>query len=168
MRLRERFGGWLHEPYTAAITAATSAVGLIDKISDQIERFITKRPEPSVPREHRQKIQQVGDAIVSSWGGQERQRITAQEIQKLPEQTLRHIRVLEQSMENHYQVWSAVYPQLSLAIDPVAKARTEFQLRGVVAGMKGDLEGILRFLEESGVQLDDHYQHVRSVVAYVP
>lgn len=149
---------------TAAISAAASGVGLIDKIADQIDRFMTKTPEPAVPNEHRLKIEKEGDAIVSKYDGQELKRITAQDLQKLSEATLRHIKVFEQSMENHYSIWAAAYPQLALAVDPIAKAKTEQQLRGIVAGMKGDLEGILRFLEDSGLHLDDHYMHIRDVV----
>ncbi len=37
---------------TATIGAAASAVKLFDKIADQVERFITKSPEPSVPPEN--------------------------------------------------------------------------------------------------------------------
>jgi hypothetical protein len=147
-----------------AIAAATSAVGLFDKISDEIERFVTKRPEPAVPKEHRQQIQKEGDAIVSRMHGQVYQTITAKDLEKLPESDLRHIRVLEQSMENHYSVWASAYPQLALAVDPIAKARTEIQLKGIVSGMNDDLNGILGFLEESGLHLDDHYQNVRNVV----
>jgi hypothetical protein len=132
--------------------AATSGLGLIDKISDQIERFLLKRPAPEIPKEHRQKIEKEGDAIVSRLHGQELHRITAQELQRLPEATLRHVRVLEQSMENHYAIWATVYPQLALALDPIAKAKTEQQLRGIVSGMKGDLEGILSFLEQSDLR----------------
>jgi hypothetical protein len=149
---------------TAAIGAATSAVGLIDKIADQVEGFMTKSSEPTVPKEHRFKIEREGDAIVSKYHGQEHQRITAQDLQKLPEATLRHIKVLEQSMENHYLIWAATYPQLALAIDPIAKAKTEQQLKSVIAGMKGDLDGILNFLEQSGLHLDDHYMHIRNLV----
>lgn len=149
---------------TAALGAATSAVGLIDKVADQVERFMTKRSEPMVPKEHRFTIEKQGDAIVSKYHGQERQRITAQDLQKLPEATLRHIKVLEQAMENHYSIWAAAYPQLALAVDPIAKAKTEQQLKSVIVGMKGDLEGILNFLEQSGLYLDDHYLHIRDVV----
>ena len=149
---------------SAAVTAATAGVSLIDKIADQVDRFLTKRPAPAVPKEHRMRIAKEGDAIVSRFHGKEAQRITSQDLQRLPEATLRHVKVLEQSMENHYAVWAAVYPQLATAIDPIAKAKTEQQLRGVVLGMKGDLEGILTFLEEAGLQLDDHYLHVRDVV----
>jgi len=150
---------------TAAISAATSAVEIIDKIADQIDRFMTKSPEPAIPKEHRLKIEKEGNAIISKYHGQEFQRITAQDLQQLPESELRHIKVLEQSMENHYSIWSAVYPQLALAVDPIAKAKTELQLKGIIVGMKGDLEGILGFLERTGLQLDDHYMHIRDVVA---
>ena len=149
---------------TGVISAAASAVGLIDKIADQIERFMTKRPEPEVPKEHRLKIEKEGEAIVSRYYGQEQQRITAQDLQKLPEDTLRHVKVLEQSMQNHYAIWASVYPQLALADDPIAKAKTEQQLNSVIAGMKGDLERILNFLEQSGLYLDDHYRKIRDLV----
>jgi hypothetical protein len=48
----------------ATIGAATSAIGLFDKIADQIERFVTKQPEPNVPKEHRRKIEKSGNDIV--------------------------------------------------------------------------------------------------------
>jgi len=149
---------------SAAIGAATSAVGLIDKMADQIERFLTKQSQPAVPTEHRLKIEKEGDAIVSKNRGEERQRITAKDLEKLPHTSLRHIKVLEQSMENHYTIWSAVYPQLALAVDPIAKAKTEQQLKEVVRSMKGDLDGILTFIEQAGMYLDDHYLHIRSLV----
>jgi len=148
----------------AAITAATSAVGLVDKIWDEVERFTSKHSETDIPREHRQKIQKEGDAIVSRIHGQVYQTITAQDLEKLPEATLRHIKVLEQSMENHYAVWASVYPQIALVIDPIAKAKTEIQLKDIIVGMKADLDGVLDFLQQSGLYLDDHYMHIRSVV----
>jgi hypothetical protein len=152
---------------TAAIGAASAGVGLIDKISDQVSRFLTRRETPVMPVEHRAKIEAEGDAIVQRHHGVEYQRITATELQKLPEADLRHIQVLEKSMENHYEVWAAVYPQLALAVDPIAKAKTEQQLHDIVVKMKGDLVGILDFLMRAGLELDDHYRHVRDVVARV-
>jgi len=152
---------------TAAISAATAAVGLIDKMADQIMRFVKGEAEPSVPPEHRLKIEKEGNAIVSKSHGQVSQRISAEDLQRLPEAKLRHIQVLEQSMNNHYSIWAAVYPQLALAIDPIAKARTEQQLKGVITDMKIDLDGILNFLVSCGLQLDDHYMQIRSVVQSV-
>jgi hypothetical protein len=149
---------------TAAIGAATSAVGLFDKIADQIERFITKRPEPAVPQQYRMQIAEEGDAIVARERGNVTQRITAEDLQKLPESQLRHVSALEKSMENHYAVWEKVYPQLALLDSPIQKAKVETQLEGIIQDMKGDLEGILSFLESCGLQLDDHYMHVRHLL----
>jgi len=112
-------------------------------------------------------IEEEGDAIVSKSYGHVSKRITAQDLQHLPEVQLRHIQVLEQSMNNHYSIWAAVYPQLALAIDPIAKARTEQQLKGIIASMKTDLDGILNFLVSCGLQLDDHYMNIRNVVQSV-
>lgn len=152
---------------TTAISAATSAIGLIDKIDDQIEQFITKRQGPMIPKEHRQKFEREGNAIVSKYEGKKVQRITAKDLEKLPEATLRHIKVLEKSMENYYSIWEAVYPQLALTIDPIAKAKIELQLNDVIRAMREDLKGILDFLKQSGFNLDDHYQQIRSLVESV-
>ena len=153
---------------TAAIAAATSAVGLIDKIGDQIDRFINRQPEPDVPVEHSYKIEKEGDAIVSNLGGQRKQKITAQDLQNLPLGTLKHIQVLEKSMNNHYNIWAAVYPTLALTVDPIAKAKIEQQLRDIIADMKGDLEAILDFLEKDcRLELDDHYLGIRNLVRSV-
>ena len=150
---------------TAAIGAATAGVGLIDKIADQISRFLTKREAPGLPVEYRRKIERDGDTIVQKNQGVEYQRITASDLKKLPEADLRHIKVLEESMENHYAVWASVYPQLALSVDLIAKAKTEQQLKGIIVAMKGDLVGILDFLLQAGFDLDDHYRHIRDVVA---
>lgn len=147
---------------TAAITAATAGVQLIDKIADQVMRFV-KKEEPHY-KPFKSEITKEGNAIVRKQYGEEAQRITADDLQKLPEKTLRHVRVYEQAMENHYAVWAAVYPQLALEPNPIAKARIELQLKSIIAGMKGDLEGILNFLKDAGFDLDDHYIEVRDVV----
>ena len=151
------------DPVTV-ITAATAAVGLFDKISDQIERFIQKRPDSSVSAEHRMSIGQDGGDLVAREHGTETQRITSEELSKLPEPLLRHVTVLQDSMENHYRIWSSTYPQLALMDSPVQKAKVEAQLDGVIKGMKTDLDGILSFLESAGLYLDDHYLHVRQLV----
>jgi hypothetical protein len=150
---------------TAALAAAASAVGLFDKIADQVERFITKQPELSVPPEHRMKIEGLGDKIVASVHGQQVWTITGADLEKLPAEQLRHITVFEKSMQNHYSVWESVYPQLAILDSPVQKARVEQQLGQVVKDMKQDLEGILSFIESCGMYLDDHYMQIRHLVS---
>ena len=152
---------------SAAISAATSAVGFIDKLTDQIERFITKSESPSVPKEHRMKISGENDAIVSREHGKVIQTITADDLKKLPESQLRHITILQKSMENHYSIWEKVYPDLALLDSPIQKAKVEKQLEGIIKDMKGDLEDILSFLESCGLYLDDHYQNIRYLVKNV-
>ena len=154
-----------YETIKAAIVAATAGVGLIDKISDQVSRFLTKSDPPF--GHHRASIEREGEAIVQKRHGVETQRVTYRDLQKLPEADLRHIKILEQSMENHYAVWAAVYPQLALAVDPIAKAKTEQQLKGIILSMKTDLIGILEFLLQAGLDLDDHYRNIHDVVAQV-
>ena len=150
---------------TAALSAASSAVGLFDKVADQIERFITKAPEPSVPAQHRMKIEGSDDKIVATEHGQEVWTITGADLEQLPAEQLRHITVLESSMQNHYGVWASVYPQLATLDSPVQKARVEQQLQQVVKDIKQDLEGILGFIESCGVHLDDHYMHIRHLLS---
>lgn len=149
---------------TSALSAAASALGLFDKIADQVERFITKSPAPEIPREH-MTIDATGQTLVVKEHGQTTQTITAQQLQNLPADQLRHVKVFEQSMENHYRIWESVYPQLALLDSPIQKARVEQQLGGIVRDMKGDLEGVLSFLESCGLYLDDHYLRIRHLVS---
>jgi hypothetical protein len=53
---------------TAAISATTAAAGLFDKIADQVQRFITKKPEPDMLREHRMRIEESDGNIVPHGG----------------------------------------------------------------------------------------------------
>lgn len=151
----------------AVVSAATSAMSLFDKIADQVERFLTKSPKPAVPKEHRMIIVKEGDSIVSREHGQVVGAITGEDLKKLPEFKARHIAVLEKSMERHYSIWESVYPQLALIDSPIQKAKVERQLEGIIRDMKGDLEGILSFLESCGLRLDDHYMHIRHLVSWV-
>jgi hypothetical protein len=149
---------------SSVISAAASGVALFDKIADQVERFISKKPEPAIPKEFRMKIEKEGDAIVSRYNGIEQKRITLGDLENLPEATLRHVKVYEEAMQNHYNIWSSVYPQLALMDSPLQKARVEAQLKSEIKNMQVNLNGILSFLESNGMYLDDHYIHVRDLV----
>jgi hypothetical protein len=153
----------LTDPITV-IGAASAAVTLFDKIADQVERFIKKRPEPDVPHEYRMSIRQDRGDLVATQRGRETQRITGEDLAKLPKPLLDHVVVLEKSMQNHYAVWSSAYPQLALLDSPVQKAKVEAQLGDVIRSMKSDLDGILAFLESAGFHLDDHYLNIRYLV----
>lgn len=149
---------------TAALSAAGAGIGLIDKIADQVTRLLKDREAGGVPVEHRAIIKQEGDELVSRRNGKVVQRIKAADLAKLPEPMLRHVRAHEASMENHHKVWASVYPQLALE-SGVNKAKTELQLQEIIRAMRTDLTAILNFLEKAGLDLDDHYQHVRDAVS---
>jgi hypothetical protein len=151
---------------TQAIGAASAGLKLIDQIADQVTHFIEGRRPPPGYREHAMTIEAEGDKLVSTYHGQVQQVVTAEEMEKkLQPAEFRHIKVLEQAMENHYNVWSRVYPHLATMDSPVQKAKVEAQLDEIVQEMKKSLVGILDFLETCGFYLDDHYQHVRHAVA---
>jgi len=150
---------------TAAISATTAAIGLIDKIAGQVRLFLTGKPEPSILKEHRQKIEASGSEIVAKDHGKVVQTITANDLAMLPPNQLRHISVLEESMENHYALWAAVYPQRNASTDLLSNAKVDQQLKQIVSNMSDDLNGILSFLESCGMYLDDHYLDFRDLVS---
>lgn len=148
--------------------AQDNAKGLADilTIADQVERFIEKRREPAVPPEYRMTIGEADGDLVAREHDREIQRITGEDLanRNLPQPILDHVLVLEKSMQNHYALWSKLYPKLAAADGPLQEAKVEVQLSGVIKSMKSDLHGILAFLESAGLELDDHYLHIRQVV----
>lgn len=149
---------------TQAIAAASASVGLIDKISDQISKFVTGRPDPTASPDCSARIKAVDDTLQLQVNGETRQTITGADLAKLPPDKLRHITVLQKAMENHYEIWAEVYPQRKASSDPIVVARTNQQLKGIIEDMRTELNGILQFLEDCGMSLDDHYMYIRDLV----
>lgn len=146
------------------ISAASAAVDLFDKIADQVTRFITKRPDPTGPKEYRFKIQGEDGKIVVRNQGRELQTITGDDLKNLPNDTFQHIRVYEESMQRQYRIWQRVYPQRNSSPDPIVNAQVDEKIRDLILNMKDDLTGIVDFLQSIGVHLDDHYMMVRDIV----
>src|SRR5690349_5386359 len=90
------------------------------------------------------------------------QTVTADQLsQKLNPQDLALVRTYEASMQRYFGRWQALYAKKDASQDPLVNAITEEQLMDQIVKMKGELLGILTFLEKSGVHLDDHYMHIR-------
>jgi len=147
---------------TAAITAASAGVNLINKIADKVIPFITG--SQPLKKGHRMSIEGEGDKIVAKEHGREVKVITGADLRNLPSDMLEHIQVYETAARNNYELWKVVYPQRNASTDPIVNAKVDQQLRGIVANMKNDLDGILRFLETAGIQLDDHYLQFRDAI----
>lgn len=147
---------------TAAITAASAGIDLINKMADKVIPFITG--SQPIEKEHRMSIEGVDDKIVAKWSGQEVKVITGDDLKSLPSDMLEHIQVYEKAAQNNYDLWKVVYPQRNASTDPIVNAKVDQQLRKIVADMKNDLDGILRFLETAGIQLDDHYMQFQDAI----
>lgn len=149
------------------ITVATSAIGLFDKIADQVKRFVKNEPPTVATPDYKMILEQDLDgSLVSKVQGSVVRKKTYKDLeQALDEGDLIHIKTLEKSMQNYYEIWSATYPQLSTFIDPIQKAKVEISLRNEVLAMKKDLERILKFIEKCGFELDDHYRGIREALS---
>lgn len=146
----------------AAIAAASAGVDLINKIADTvIPMFTGSKP---TNKEHRMMIEGENGKIVAKEHGRQVKVITGPDLEKMSPDLLDHVRVYEASAKVNYEIWKAVYPQRNASTDAVVNAKIELQLRRIVGDMKGDLDGILRFLETAGIQLDDHYLQFRDAI----
>lgn len=148
-----------------AVASIAKATGIVDKLAGQIRSFVERRaytpsdPPPSTT------IEQRNGGLVLAHQGRPVQTLTREDLAKrLSPTDLSYVQALERSMENHFLIWSAVYPQLALQVDPIAKARIEAQLRQILVDMRKDLHALLDFLSSIGLHLDDHYMHIRSLV----
>jgi hypothetical protein len=146
---------------SAAIAAASAGVDLIDKIYWQVKHVVTGRKQPT-DTPYAQTIVREGDTLVSTASGQ-RQTITGADILKLPPRQLALVQTYEKAMATKVSLWESVYPTLELE-SGVAKAKVELQLKGIIASMDRDLNGILDFLHSVGLNLDDHYEDIRHLV----
>lgn len=150
-----------------AIRATVDAVQLVDRMADQmahtfLQAAIHRGREPHAPR-----IEARPDAIVQSRSGKVEQRVTVEDILRLPEDSIRRMLVLERAIENHYEAWVRVFPQLDAPAEPVVIRHWEMLLRSVVTDMSNDVEEVMCFLERAGLRLDGHYDQVRRMIRSV-
>jgi hypothetical protein len=139
--------------------ALANATRLVDKLWSGLEPALTDR-RYRVPDEYRLHYALDGeDVIAVQRAGGEQQRVTRAELERrLERDQLRHIRVLERSMEVNLAIWEERYPKRVL--DKRSRRRAE----EAAAALAEDLAGVLDAVEQSGLYLDDHYLDVRQVV----
>lgn len=154
----------------AVVTAAKGAVEIFDKVAGQIKTVLTQRPKEAEADDDRWrfKIHPAGTNIVVKQQETTVQTVTADQLsQLLGKGDLELIETYEASMNRYYSRWKAVYAKKDASQDPLVNAITEEQLTEQIVKMKAELLGILAFLQKCGVQLDDHYMHVRHLVEQV-
>jgi len=153
---------------TALISAIKSAVGLFDKIAGQIKSVLIPGRNKEAEAENDRWKMKVGardNNLVVNSDGRTIQTVTGDELAKrLQKQDLALIRTLEKKMQEHFDLWRRVYDAKDASQDPLVNAKTEAQLKKLVANMRDELMGILEFLEYIGIRLDDHYMNIRHLV----
>jgi hypothetical protein len=152
------------DPVTA-LGAVSTVLTIVDKIANQIDRFIHKKPEPATEKPHSVLAKKEGDAIIVRRGGQVVQKITAADIAKLDINSQKLIKAMEESMQKNFDLWTAVYPQRDASPDPLRNAQVDAQLKDIAKKMCSDLNRIFKYLKSIGSELEDHYSHVRFVCA---
>jgi hypothetical protein len=152
----------------AALIAATKGtIDIFDKISGQIKGVILKRaPEPEGADDRwRYKISTENSNIVVTQDRHVVQTITGEQLERrLGNNELTLVKTFQDKMNSYYRLWTAIYKAKDASQDPTVNFKTEEQLRDLVIKMKGELVGIIDFLETIGVRLDDHYLEIRYIV----
>ncbi len=150
-----------------AIRATADAVQLVDRMADQMAHAFLQAAIHFDNDPHHPRIEAQHDAIVQSRLGKVEQRVTVEDILRLPEDSIRRMLVLERAIENHYEAWLRVFPRLDSPAEPVVVRHWEMLLRSVVTDMSHDVEEVMGFLESAGLRLDGHYDQVRRMIQSV-
>jgi hypothetical protein len=151
----------------ALVTAAKGAVDLLDKFGGQLISFLRKGPKVAEQDVDawRIRIDRQGDDIVVRRQGQTIQTVTHDQLAtKLQSDDLALVQTYEKKMNEYFSLWRSVYDEKDVSADPLVNAKTDAQLQRLILKMRGELLGILRFLEQTGVRLDDHYLSIRRLV----
>jgi hypothetical protein len=153
----------------AVIAATKGAVDIFDKLAGPIKRVILGQPKAeqadAKDQRWRFRVETVGKDVVVKEGDYTRQTITGEELAKLlGPNDLALVQTYERKMQDYFDLWTSVYAAKDMSQDPLANAKTDVQLKKLISSMKVELLGILSFLQQIGVQLDDHYMHVRNLV----
>ena len=135
-----------------------SAIEEFDQISDEISATLHNTvPDPT--HFHRFLIRRTKGGVAAY---ERMQVISSQQLDKLPPVQKKLIRDYERAMKTLRQEWSHIKAEgASAQIDPATRARNLELLRS----MKDNLVGILDFLQNNGIYLDDHYQDIRNLVS---
>ena len=154
----------------AVVTATKGLIDIFDKLAGPIKRVILGQPRFEKAEDQDQRwrfrVETEGKNIVVKEGDHTWRKITGADLSKaLGPNDLALVQAYEFKMQDYFQIWTSVYAAKDMSQDPLVNAKTDAQLKKLISSMRGELLGILSFLEQIGVTLDDHYMHVRRLVA---
>lgn len=152
----------LHDlPQRSPGPALANSARLLDDLWAGLEPALQGKGH-GVPDDYRLRFAADGEDVVGRFRqGGEAQRVTrAQLKRRLKKEQLRHIEVLERSMEINKAIWDERYP------NRVLDRRSRRAANEAAAALAEDLSGVLDAVEQAGLWLDDHYLDVRQVVGH--
>jgi len=158
-------------PEIAAVISATKgAIEIFDRIAGQIKSVLLDRPKEAEGADDRWRIKITGNdqGIIVNQNNHPIKIITRSQLgSMLSPNDLALVETYEKKMNEYFSYWRTVYSAKDSSPDPLVNAKVDNQLTGLISKMKIELLAILDFLENIGVQLDDHYMSIRMLVRQV-
>lgn len=140
------------------LSALGTNLRIVDKVYPQIQSLITNNPVDITPRV---LSEQQGNVIkVTSDYNPRETTITGDSLNTLSSDSQDLIKAYEKRMENNFNIWVQVYPTKDASPDPISNAKIENELKEIVKEMCSDLNHIMEYLNQIGIDLRSHYKHI--------
>jgi hypothetical protein len=146
------------------INAVGNAFRIIDAFEPEVAAFTRGTPEPAGDAAHSLYAKQVDGAIHLVDHGQARELVTAEQLTRLDPNAQKLIRAYERTMKDLFERWTELKPK-RIAQDPEIRQEARDESKLVRGELCGELNELLGFIESLGMQLQDHYAHVRYICA---
>jgi hypothetical protein len=89
--------------------------------------------------------------------------ITAEDLERLPENDRQYIKSIERSLQTRFRKWTSLYPKRAKATDTASRERLQKELEDIAAEICSELQQIFRHLGTLGYALQDHYSAMQSI-----
>ncbi|MGH2736409.1 MAG: hypothetical protein ACRDKZ_12580 [Actinomycetota bacterium] len=144
------------------VSTLGQTIETFDRLSDEIEAAIQNQPVAEESRPHRFLIRRTGKHDVAVY--ERMQVISGDQLDRLSPVTRKRVATYAKSMEALEREWTRIKEERATSqLDPAVRD----QQIELIRTMKKDLVGVVDFLGEQNIYLDDHYLTVRDLVAQV-
>ena len=143
------------------INSVGNSLQIIDALSADASAYKSGRAEPET---HSYKLyaKQTQTTISLNEDGRELSKITAADLNRLPPEQRQLIRTYEASMQDLFDRWTELKPKRN-ARDGDLRERARGESSAILNDLCSELTELLNFIEFIGMQLYDHYMHIRFI-----
>jgi hypothetical protein len=145
------------------LTAVGTNLRILDKVTDQIGEIVTNQRRPPMWKPYGVSAEQKGNIINLKSGNEVLETITADKLAILSPEDRQLITSYEAAMKSYFDTWTMVYPKLAIESNPITKAQLNQQLKGIAKEMCDNLNKLMDFMMEKGIDLRAHYQHISDI-----